>query len=131
MTPEIILAVLGTGTVTAVAGAVVTGLFSRKKLGADATEIITRAATGVVEQFQEDNARLREANARLVQTVEDLRAMVEDHTRVLQLHVAWDSIVVAKLAEAGITDLPPAPPVYAPSGSPGRVRATLEDIDLQ
>lgn len=119
------IAVLGTGSVAAVGAAIVTGLFSRKKLGADATEIITRAASGVVEQIQEDNARLRTENAELLARVERFGQIVEDHTAVLQLHVAWDAIVIAKMREAGIV-LPPAPPVYAPSGSPGRSRATLD-----
>lgn len=124
---QMVLGILGASTVTAVAGALIAGFFQRKKLGADATEIITRAATGVMEQVQEDNARLREENVALRTTIEDLRQMVEDHTRVLQLHVVWDAMVITKLAEAGIEDLPPAPPFYGPTSSPSRVRATLDE----
>jgi hypothetical protein len=49
-----------------------------------------------------------------------IRRMEADHNhdreevrRVLQLHVAWDAIAIAKLAEFDI-NLPPAPPVLPP-----------------
>lgn len=35
---------------------------------------------------------------------------INEVRRVLQLHVAWDVIAIAKMAEVGI-ELPPAPPL--------------------
>lgn len=37
----------------------VNALFNKRKLGAEATEIITKGATGIVERVEQDNARLR------------------------------------------------------------------------
>jgi Glu-tRNA(Gln) amidotransferase subunit E-like FAD-binding protein len=136
MTTEIIIAVLGAGGVGAILAAIIAGLFSKRKLGAEATEIITKAAAGVVTNLQDElirqqglvtkvtqeaaieHARLAEQNQADRQDAQDkMKEMAESHAleieevrRVLQLHVAWDAIAIAKMAEKGI-DLPPAPPL--------------------
>jgi hypothetical protein len=107
MNPALIVAILGAGGLGAIVAAVVTGLFSKRKLGAEATEIITKAAAGVVTSLQGELARSEAA--RLVQEAgyrheiekikgEHAREM-DDVRRVLQLHVAWDAIAIAKLGE--------------------------------
>jgi len=122
MQTETIVALLGGGGIAAIISAIVAGLFSKKKLGAEATEIITKAAAGVVTNMQAEIDR--QVRARQDQAVAHHEAMttlmashereIEDIRRTLQLHVAWDTFAVAKLAEVGIT-LPPIPPLLPPS----------------
>lgn len=118
MNPEVIVAILGTGGFSAIVGAVVTGVFSKRKMGAEATEIITKAAAGVVTSMQSEIDRQVKLNDELVEDHKAALARMEArHTaemdevrRVLQLHVAWDSIAIARMSEVGIT-LPPVPPL--------------------
>ena len=108
--------------------AIVAGLFSRKKLGAEATEIITNAAAGVVKNMQAEIDRQQETRkdeaeahraereewkAKMQELVDSHDAEMEDVRRVLQLHVAWDAIAIAKMNEIGV-ELPPAPPLLPP-----------------
>lgn len=118
MSATILAAVLGAGGLGAILAAIVTGLFSKRKLGAEATEIITKAAAGVVTNLQEELVRQQAVNtAMVVRHTNAMDALVESHAaeleevrRVLQLHVAWDAIAIAKMAEVGV-ELPPAPPL--------------------
>lgn len=122
----LIVASLGVGTI---ASAIITGLLSRRKIGAEATEIITKAAAGVVTNMQaqlDNQARQNERDrSQFREQIKDmerdhlraLKAQAESHAeeldearRVLQLHVAWDAIAIAKMAEIGV-ELPPAPPL--------------------
>jgi hypothetical protein len=115
---ELLAALLGVGGLGAIIAAVVTGLFSKRKLGAEATEIITKAAAGVVTNMQAEIDRQVRRNSELItEHRAALERIVSDHAtemaevrRVLGLHVAWDGIAIARLAELGIT-LPPAPPL--------------------
>lgn len=118
---DILIAILGTGGATGIIAAIVTGLFSKRKLGAEATEIITKAAAGVVTNMQAEIDRQVKRNDDL--TTEHRAAMrnliasheeeITEMRRVLQLHVAWDTIAIAKIAELGV-QLPPAPPLLPP-----------------
>ena len=109
---------LGAGGLGAIVAAIVAGIFSKKKLGAEATEIITKAAASVVTNLEAEIRR--QVAAREVAEVEHtsrLRDMASAHVaeradwqRVLQLHVAWDAIAIARLGEIGI-ELPPTPPL--------------------
>jgi hypothetical protein len=118
MDSAILVAILGTGGASAIIGALVTGLFSKKNLGAEATEIITKAAASVVTDLRNDLDRQRQANVDLVTehraTIKELMDShaeeIEEFRRVLQLHVAWDAIAIAEMSKVGI-DLPPAPPL--------------------
>lgn len=121
MSAAILAALLGAGGLGAIVAAIVTGLFSKRKLGAEATEIITKAAAGVVTNMQAEIDRQVARNEALI--ADHRRAMdhvVAEHAkemgnvrRVLQLHVAWDAIAIAKLNDLGV-DLPPAPPLLPP-----------------
>jgi uncharacterized membrane protein YebE (DUF533 family) len=118
----ILIAALGAGGFGAIIAAFVTGLFSKKKLGSEATEIITRAASGVVTSIEAELKRSEEGRVRdrgeFDRTISDLKTAhareIETVRRVLQLHVAWDLMAIAKLSDAGIGDLPPAPPLLPP-----------------
>lgn len=129
MSQTVILAILGSTAAGAVMASVVTGLFSKRKLGAEATKIITDAAAGVVTTLREETTREREARqaaeARLEKVVADNKEAIEKMAsahvqereqwrRVLQLHVAWDGLAIAKMGEIGVS-LPPAPPLLPPS----------------
>lgn len=127
MNGSILAAVLGAGGFGAIVVAFITGLFSKRKLGAEATEIITKAAAGVVTNLHAEIERQSRVNAQLVadheRRVTDLikshEDEIEDVRRVLQLHVAWDAIAIAKMAEFNI-ELPPAPPLLPPHREHGR-----------
>jgi len=122
MSSDVIVAVLGTLGVGSVAAAVVAGLFSRKKLGADATKIIQEAASGVVSDLREElgraDAKVDRAEAKMDAMRVAFAEERESWRRVLQLHVAWDSIAIAKvnsLLPPGSEPLPPAPPLLPPT----------------
>jgi hypothetical protein len=115
------VAILASTAIGAIGAAIVTGLFSRRRLGADAAHIIQQAASGVVldlrETIKDERAAhdkevfdLRDDLARLKQEWRDER---EAWRRVNQLHVAFDMLAIARLAEAGI-DLGMDPPPLLP-----------------
>lgn len=110
-----VLAALGVGSVVT---AVVTGLFSKRKLGAEATEIITNAASSVVKTLENQLARSeRQCREDQVKHERQMNEMATAHIRerdewrkVLQLHVAWDALAISKLAELHL-QMPPTPPL--------------------
>jgi uncharacterized metal-binding protein len=121
-TTQIIIAALGAGGLGAIAAALITGLFSKRKLGSEATEIITRAASGVVTSIEAELERQIEARKTAEKNcMETINKMAEAHVkereewrRVLQLHVAWDQIALAKLTDHDV-ELPPVPPLLPAS----------------
>lgn len=128
----IIVALLTSGGIFAIIGAAINGIFTKRKLGAEATEIITKAASGVVtdlrrslEDSRAEMDRMKTNHAAVLAAMRgDSQAALErlekqhsdereEWRRVLQLHVAWDAIAIAKMAEIGV-ELPPAPPLLPP-----------------
>lgn len=140
-TTQIVIATLSAGGLGAILAAIVTGLFSKKKLGAEATEIITKAAAGVVASLNSEIDRLTRMIARqdeehrlALERMKDesrreLSRIKSDHLiqmgevkRVLELHTAWDQVAISRLMEIGI-ELPPAPdlmPRFMQQGSMDR-----------
>jgi hypothetical protein len=118
MDSTVLVAILGTGGFSAIAAAVITGLFSKRKLGAEATQIIASAAASVVTDLRAEVDRQKAVTVDLVAEhkthIETLMAShaeeIEEFRRVLQLHVAWDAIAIAEMAKMGV-ELPPAPPL--------------------
>lgn len=109
-----IVSILAASGFGAIAAAFIAGVFSKKKLGAEATEIITKAAAGVVTNLEREITRQRESFDREIAEIRaDHAKEMDDVRRVLQLHVAWDAIAIAKLAELEV-HLPPAPPLLPP-----------------
>lgn len=114
----ILIAVLGSASIGAILAAIVNGIFSKRKLGAEATEIITKAAAGVVTNLESENKRQAAIIDKMVtdhrRTIETLMAShaeeIDEYRRVLQLHVAWDLIAIGEISKLGV-DLPPAPPL--------------------
>lgn len=119
---QILIAALGAGGFGAIIAAIVTGLFSKKKLGSEATEIITRAASGVVTSIEAELARAQKARTddrtNFDKELEALKGAhareIEEVRRFLQAHVAWDFMMSAKLEEHGITGMPKPPPLLPP-----------------
>lgn len=127
---QLAIAVLGGGTLAAILNAIM----SRKKLGADATKIITEAAAGVASDLRTDNQNLRTKISDLESRVDELEQREEainlahrretaqwererqDWRATLQLHAAWDHLAVTKLREIDdeAAELPEPPPLYPP-----------------
>jgi hypothetical protein len=118
MTPDVILAIVGAGGVGAVFTATLNALMQRKRLGAQAADIIQRAAAGVVATMQEEDAR----KSRRIKELEDREDLLERRVGILenerdadrhaqQLHAAWDHLAITELGKS--TELPPPPPLYA------------------
>jgi hypothetical protein len=108
------LAGLGLGSIVA---AVIAGLFSKRKLSAEATKIITEAASDVVEIQKGEIARVSvtvdqlRAEVRAAQDREkerDKRERERDHA--ILLHGFWDTQVFTMARDQGIT-LPEPPPL--------------------
>ncbi len=114
MEPDIVIQLLGSAVLAAIAGAIINGIINRRKLGAEATEIITKAASGVVERLEAELTRVSADRERLIERVHTLEIREEADRAVLQLHAAWDHMAVQRLAEFGITDLPQPPPLSPP-----------------
>lgn len=102
---QILVAVGASGVI----GAIVNGFLNRKKLGADATKIITDAAASVTDTMQK---RLNNLEIR-----EDQRDAEEINWRLtLAEHAAWDRRIVAQIRllhpEIQVEDPPSLFPPY-------------------
>jgi hypothetical protein len=123
MSTEALLQLLGSAGLAAVLVAVINAVVNRRKLGAEATKVISDAAAGTVRDVREDNARLREENVDLrsrivaLENDQDMWEYERDQWReVLQIHAAWDRLAIERIAgrEPPI-ELPDAPPLTPPS----------------
>jgi len=83
MNADLAVAVLTSAGVCAIVSALIGGLFSRRKMSAEATSIITTAAGSLVGQVQADNAELRTENKELKVEVAQLRSEVAGLKRQL------------------------------------------------
>ena len=61
----------------AILATIITAIVNRKKLSADATEVITKAAAGTVETIMKDNAALRERLAALESKLSQLTIAID------------------------------------------------------
>jgi ABC-type branched-subunit amino acid transport system permease subunit len=110
--------------VAAVLAAIVSGLFSKRKLSAEATKIITDAASGVVQNLSSELTRVTAQNATQaaqIARVEAEQAQAREHQRAtdqaLALHAFWDSQARDTLRANGI-ELPEPPPLPVNGGVP-------------
>jgi len=97
-----ILASSSIGTVVAVA---IQGWNNRRKLGAEATQIITKAATDVIKEVREENAQLRADRAKDRADLEAVKVFIAAH-RIWDIH-AQSTIVRL----GGSIEAPPAVPI--------------------
>lgn len=105
---------LGVGSVLV---ALLNGLFSKRKLSAEATKIITEAASDVVEIQKAELARVLASNTVLTGQIaaqqiqlEEVQRVVRATSEALAIHAFWDSQAVDIAREHGI-ELPPPPPL--------------------
>jgi hypothetical protein len=113
MQSDVVVQLLGSVVLAAIAGAIINGIINRRKLGAEATEIITKAASGVVERLEAELTRISGDNSRLRDRILTLEAAEDADRAVLQLHASWDHLAVERLLEAGI-EMPMPPPLSPP-----------------
>lgn len=77
MTGELVLAILGSAGFTAIIGAIINAVFNRRKLSAEATQIITQAAAGTVENVMRDNTELRAKVDKLETAMTKMQGIIE------------------------------------------------------
>ena len=87
-----LFALLGSASLAGVLGAVVNAVVNRRKLGAEATVIITQAAGGIIGTLQDDNARLRADNDQLRARVDQLERAVRGAGIELPIPLVWPGI---------------------------------------
>lgn len=124
MSGQLVLQLLGSVAFVTLITSVVNNLLSRKRLGAEATKIITDAASGVVSDIREDNSRLREREKDLndrLDALEQAQDAWEDERRVwkqlLREHQSWDTLALSELRKLHPdTEYPPPPPLV-PNGT--------------
>jgi hypothetical protein len=127
MTAEALLQLLGSAGLAAVLVAIINAVVNRRKLGAEATKMISDAAAGAVKDARDDNVRLRAENSEFRARILALEERQEEREgeweverrewrRVLQVHAAWDQLAIERIAgrEPPI-DLPDAPPLTPPT----------------
>lgn len=128
---------LATGGFAVVLAAVVNGVMSRRKIGAEATEIITKAASGVVERLEDELERqvlalgLKETN---IEALKERVRFLETHEaqhhldrlnwddersewrEYLQAHVSFDYMMIERLRVLDPEGhIPQPPPLYPPT----------------
>lgn len=129
---DLLVQLLGAAAVSAVLGAIVNGIINRRKLGAEATQIISDAAASTVKNVQSDNASLREELRGVRTELDEMKEAMrhreaewrqerESQQAVLQVHAAYDSLMVQRLRECStgshlaLTDIGDPPPLYPPA----------------
>jgi hypothetical protein len=97
--------------------AVVNGLFGKRKLSAEATKIITDAASGTLKDVRDENVRLLGRTATLearVDAVERENRKQSEHLRqtdaLIVIHGEWDRQAFYAAKSSGI-QLPEPPPL--------------------
>lgn len=121
MPTDLLVAALSGGGLASIVAAIFQSIVSRRKLGAEATKIITDAAAGVVQSMQADLLRQRQESAAEVadhkdfvrRLIESYEEEAEEWRKVWEQHVAWDEGARKELAKFGV-ELPPAPALLPP-----------------
>lgn len=118
-TTQLVVSLLASSGAGAIAVAIVSGLFSKRKLGAEATQIITNAAAGVVTELRAELERKSsEMKAMVEENYRDRAKTRADHEtemaamrKMLRAHSAWDEAAVKELRRFGV-ELPAVPPLF-------------------
>jgi hypothetical protein len=121
-----VLTFLGSAAVTTCIGLVVQAIVNRRKIGAEATKVITDAASSVVANYRLDNADLRLQVVDLLAKVTRLEGIVDQQeaeqeanavyrarSRALLIkHGEWDELAVQIIRSViPPIHLPPPPPL--------------------
>lgn len=121
----VIASLLSAGAATIIV-ALLNALFNRRKLSAEATQIITQAAAGTVENVMRDNAELRTRMGKLDERLAHLDAALELAERRERSHQAdeerwrwhmerWHRYcgrLLAELRAAGVSQIEDPPPSW-------------------
>jgi hypothetical protein len=101
---------VGSAGIAVVLAAVVNGVFNKRKLSAEATQIITDAAGSMVVRLEHQVADLssEQARQRRHQQLTDER---------LAVHAAWDRQAQIAAERQGF-QLPPPPPLFSVESTP-------------
>lgn len=125
MSGQLIAQIAGSLLGAGVLGAIVQGFMNRRKLGAEATDIITKAAGGIVSRLEKENTRITAALSTANRRIDELERAkdewdVQRHElrETLTVHSAFDQEVVRRLRDLGIVDLPEPPPLLPQSMRP-------------
>ena len=108
-----LITAIGLGTVLA---SIITGFFSKRKLSADATKIITEAASGVVIRLEGENTRLTARVAAGERDRERDHELIRALSELVAVHGQWDQQAFTMLREQGI-EMPPPPPLHIGLGA--------------
>lgn len=100
------------GSVGAIVVALVNGVFNRRKLSAEATQIITDAAGSLVQRLESDVVTLRQETARLQRESNQSQAAQRRTDERLAIHAQWDRQATAEAERQGF-HLPPPPPLFS------------------
>lgn len=93
MNNSLLVAILTTGGICSVIAAVIGGLFARRKMSAEAAQIVTSAGAGIAQQVEGYVQRISTENAALKVENADLRRKVEDLSHMVrQLKAQLDDI---------------------------------------
>lgn len=111
MNQTLVLQLLGSLAFVTLVTTIVQGVMNRKRLGAEATKIITDAASGVVASVREDNERLRNRLTELERREDEWRYERNEWLAILRSHQSWDITAVAAVQKA-------IPPVHLPDPPP-------------
>jgi len=125
---NVTIAILGSSFLAAAITAVIAFFANRRKLSAEATKIITEAASGVVERLEKENERqagriesqgkdievLQQKERNCEEEIRKLRRQLVAVVQTVQLHAAYDSIVRTKYENGDTDPLPPTPPLLPP-----------------
>jgi hypothetical protein len=118
MDPEFVANMLFSVGGAAIVAAVINAIMGRKKLSAEATQIITEAAGGFVQKVEADNARLRSELSTAKARIDGLERREDEARHYQQVHVAIDVMMLRRLRElAHGEDFPEPPPLYPPRPS--------------
>lgn len=113
MDPIIITAL--SSAATAVLVAALAAVVNRRKLSAEATEIITKASVGVVDRVEADNKRLREDQVRLEKRLDHIvnvnRVREQRQVEHLTLWHRYCALLGDALRERG-GQVPDPPPMW-------------------
>lgn len=146
---DAVLLLVGAGGISTIVAALIAGFFNKRKLSAESTEIIQRAAGAQVERLEAENIGLRkdreddrariavledkvdaasEAARRANRRIRSLERERNELRRILEIHGAWDFMAIAKLRELGVNfeALPDAPPLTTGLPAPEQVVQSAE-----
>ncbi len=111
-----LILLISSSGITAVIVAIITAMVNRRKLSAEATNIISQAAGGIVQRLEDENKRLNLNLEHMRNRVSDLELIenkrgdqMELYNHQIYAHLEYDRMLVEQLEKLGVTVAPPPP----------------------